>query len=59
MPLARCYFWVTAHLSRKMLQRLFRLASTILIGMTPSQGRSFSGSKIAFTRIPNVNEFLE
>jgi hypothetical protein len=31
----------------------------ILIGMTPSQARSFSGSKIAFTRIPNVNELLE
>ena len=32
---------------------------SILIGMTPSQGRSFSGSKIAFTRIPDVDEFLE
>ena len=27
---------------------------TVLIGMTPSQGQSFSGSKIAFTRIPDV-----
>jgi DNA polymerase IV len=32
---------------------------SVLIGMTPSQGRSFSGSKIAFTRIPDVDEFLE
>jgi DNA polymerase-4 len=30
-----------------------------LIGMLPSQGKSFSGSKIAFTRIPDVEEFLE
>jgi DNA polymerase IV len=33
---------------------------SILIGMTPSQSRSsISGSKIAFTRIPDVDEFLE
>jgi DNA polymerase-4 len=32
---------------------------SVLIGMTPAQGRSFSGSKIAFTRIPDVDEFLE
>src|SRR6202045_3099758 len=32
---------------------------TVLIGMTPSQGQSFSGSKIAFTRIPDVDEFLQ
>jgi hypothetical protein len=31
---------------------------SILTGMTPSQGQSFSGSKIAFTRIPDVDEFL-
>jgi DNA polymerase-4 len=31
----------------------------VLIGMTPSQGQSFSGSKIAFTRIPDVDEFSE
>lgn len=30
-----------------------------LIGMLPSQGRSFSGTKIAFTRIPDAEEFLE
>ncbi len=30
-----------------------------LIGMLPSSGRSFSGTKIAFTRIPDVEEFLE
>src|ERR1700722_1073014 len=32
---------------------------SILIGMTRSQGQSFSGSKIAFTRIPDVEEFFE
>ena len=32
---------------------------TALIGMLPSQGRSFSGTKIAFTRIPDREEFLE
>jgi len=32
---------------------------SILLGMLPSQGRSFSGSKIAFTRIPDREEFLE
>jgi hypothetical protein len=32
--------------------------NSILIGMTPSQGQSFSGSKIAFTRIPDVDEFF-
>ncbi len=30
-----------------------------LIGMLPSQGRDFSGTKIAFTRIPDAEEFLE
>jgi DNA polymerase-4 len=32
---------------------------SVLIGMTPAHGRSFSGSKIAFTRIPDFDEFLE
>ena len=32
---------------------------SVLVGMLPSQGRSFSGSKIAFTRIPDKEEFLE
>src|SRR5271154_31367 len=32
---------------------------SILVGMTPSQGQSFSGTKIAFTRIPDEDEFLE
>ena len=32
---------------------------SVLVGMLPSQGRSFSGSKIAFTRIPDMEEFLE
>lgn len=30
-----------------------------LIGMLPSSGRSFSGTKIAFTRIPEREEFFE
>ncbi|MBP6031298.1 MAG: type VI secretion protein ImpB [Sphingobium sp.] len=32
---------------------------TVLIGMLPSAGRGFSGTKIAFTRIPDREEFLE
>ena len=32
---------------------------TILLGMTPHQGKSFTGTKIAFTRIPDMEEFLE
>ncbi len=32
---------------------------SVLVGMLPAQGRSFSGTKIAFTRIPDVEEFLE
>lgn len=32
---------------------------SVLVGMLPSEGRSFSGSKIAFTRIPDIEEFLE
>jgi DNA polymerase-4 len=31
---------------------------SVLLGMLPSQGRSFSGTKIAFTRIPESEEFL-
>ena len=32
---------------------------TVLLGMTPHQGKSFTGTKIAFTRIPDMEEFLE
>lgn len=32
---------------------------TVSLGLLPSQGRSFSGTKIAFTRIPEKEEFLE
>ncbi len=32
---------------------------TVALGMLPAQGRSFSGTKIAFTRIPDAEEFLE
>ena len=31
----------------------------IVLGMLPSQGRSFSSTKIAFTRIPDREEFFE
>lgn len=32
---------------------------TVSLGMLPTQGRSFSGTKVAFTRIPDVAEFFE
>ncbi|MDI1229187.1 MAG: impB/mucB/samB family protein [bacterium] len=32
---------------------------TVLVGMTATQSRSFTGTKIAFTRIPDVAEFAE
>lgn len=32
---------------------------SISLGMLPAQSKSFSGTKIAFTRIPDVEEFLE
>jgi len=32
---------------------------SVSIGMLPQQGRSFSGTKIAFTRIPDIEEFSE
>ena len=32
---------------------------TVVLGMMPKDGRSFSGTKIAFTRIPDREEFLE
>lgn len=32
---------------------------SVLLGMLPSQGKSFSGTKVAFTRIPDIEEFLE
>jgi DNA polymerase-4 len=32
---------------------------TVLVGMTPEKGKSLSGAKIAFTRIPDAAEFLE
>lgn len=40
----------------KINQRFGR--DSILLGMLPSQGRGFSGTKIAFTRIPESEEFL-
>jgi len=32
---------------------------TVALGMMPQDGRSFSGTKVAFTRIPDAAEFLE
>jgi len=32
---------------------------TVLLGMSANQGKSFSGTKIAFTRIPDMEEFFE
>lgn len=32
---------------------------TVALGMLPQEGRKFSGTKIAFTRIPDKEEFLE
>lgn len=32
---------------------------TVLLGMTPEQGKAFTGTKIAFTRIPDMEEFVE
>ncbi len=32
---------------------------TVLLGMLPLQGKTFSGTKIAFTRIPDLQEFSE
>ncbi|MFA6219887.1 MAG: type VI secretion protein ImpB [Erythrobacter sp.] len=32
---------------------------TVLIGMLPSTGKGFSGTRIAFTRIPDLDEFRE
>jgi len=31
----------------------------VLLGMTAEQGKSFTGTKIAFTRIPDMEEFVE
>ena len=49
--------------SEKMSQALDKInhrfgRDSVLVGMLPSQGRSFSGTKIAFTRIPDVEEFF-
>lgn len=32
---------------------------TISLGLAPNQGKSFTGTKIAFSRIPEMEEFLE
>ncbi len=52
------------HKAEKISQALDKInhrfgRDSVLLGMLPSQGRSFSGTKIAFTRIPDVEEFLE
>jgi DNA polymerase IV len=46
-----------SHAMDKINKRFGR--DTVSIGMLPSQGRSFAGTKIAFTRIPDMEEFLE
>lgn len=46
-----------SHALDKINQRFGR--DSVLIGMLPSDGRSFSGTKIAFTRIPDIEEFKE
>jgi len=50
--------------SEKMSRALDKINSkygrdSVSIGMLPHQGRSFSGTKIAFTRIPDIEEFSE
>lgn len=32
---------------------------TVMVGMTAEQGKAFTGTKIAFTRIPDIEEFVE
>ncbi len=32
---------------------------SVALGMLPAQGKNFSGTKVAFTRIPDVEEFFE
>ena len=32
---------------------------TVLVGILPAQGKSFAGTKVAFTRIPELEEFYE
>jgi DNA polymerase-4 len=46
-----------SHVMDRLNQRFGR--DTILLGMTPAQGKSFSGPKVAFTRIPEMQEFSE
>ncbi|MGE0753941.1 MAG: impB/mucB/samB family protein [Alphaproteobacteria bacterium] len=46
-----------SHALDKINQRFGR--DSITVGMLPSQGRGFSGTKIAFTRIPDKEEFVE
>ncbi len=46
-----------SHAMDKLNKRYGR--DSVSLGMLPSQGRSFSGTKVAFTRIPDMEEFLE
>jgi DNA polymerase-4 len=46
-----------SHVMDRLNQRFGR--DTILLGMTPAQGRTYSGPKVAFTRIPEMQEFSE
>jgi DNA polymerase-4 len=46
-----------SHVMDKLNQKFGK--DTVLLGMTPQQGKSFTGTKIAFTRIPDMEEFVE
>ena len=46
-----------SHVMDKLNQKFGK--DTVLLGMTPQQGKAFTGTKIAFTRIPDMEEFVE
>ena len=56
-PRARARSEQLSHAMDKLNHRYGR--DSVALGMLPEQGRSFSGTKVAFTRIPDVAEFLE
>jgi DNA polymerase-4 len=46
-----------SHVMDKLNQKFGK--DTVLLGMTSQQGKAFTGTKIAFTRIPDMEEFVE
>lgn len=46
-----------SHVMDKLNQKFGK--DTVLLGMTSQQGKSFTGTKVAFTRIPDIEEFVE